>query len=211
VAGRPIWVVLDLGGVTYISSTGWGLMAKYQEQLRAWGGAMALCAMGPDLHEIFGYLELHRIIKTYATFEEAMEAIARGETSTPVMGKAAPPVEEQPTPRDEGGVSFMEPDLDILEESEEAEVVMETTAGVQDDSFADLSPDDGGIDVASIAREGEISKDKQLRRIGWEEYGKRLRKARENGGGDTGDEVPDDGFRGEGTDEDGTADGGGDA
>ncbi len=72
---KPVFVLLDLGAVDYISSTGWGLVARYNERLREWGGAMILCKMRPDLHEIFRLLELHTIIKDYPTQAEALKAV----------------------------------------------------------------------------------------------------------------------------------------
>ena len=71
---KPILVLLDLGGVDYVSSTGWGLLAKIHQELQTWGGAMALCRMNPDLYEIFGYLQLRSIINTYPTQEAALSA-----------------------------------------------------------------------------------------------------------------------------------------
>ncbi|UCG53491.1 MAG: anti-sigma factor antagonist, partial [Candidatus Latescibacterota bacterium] len=74
VESKPVFVLLDLGGVDYISSTGWGLIAKYYDRVSAWGGAIALCRMSQDLHEIFGFLEFRSIIKTYPTRDEAIRA-----------------------------------------------------------------------------------------------------------------------------------------
>ncbi|MBP2681035.1 MAG: anti-anti-sigma factor, partial [Candidatus Krumholzibacteriota bacterium] len=71
---KPVFVLLDLGGVDYISSTGWGLIAKYREEVRRWGGSMTLCRMRPELYEIFALLELTAIIEVYATVEEALAA-----------------------------------------------------------------------------------------------------------------------------------------
>ena len=71
---KPVFVLLDLGGVDYISSTGWGLIAKYHDEIRRWGGVMALCRMRPELYEIFGLLELESIIKAYVTQDDALKA-----------------------------------------------------------------------------------------------------------------------------------------
>jgi anti-anti-sigma factor len=71
---KPVFVLLDLGGVDYISSTGWGLIAKYRDDVRKWGGSMTLCRMRPELYEIFCLLELNSIIEAYATIEDALGA-----------------------------------------------------------------------------------------------------------------------------------------
>jgi anti-anti-sigma factor len=71
---KPVFVLLDLGGVDYISSTGWGLIAKYRNDVRQWGGSMTLCRMRPELHEIFSLLELNSIIEVFTTVEDALAA-----------------------------------------------------------------------------------------------------------------------------------------
>lgn len=197
---RPVYVVLDLGAVDYISSTGWGLVAKYQERLYAWGGAMALCGMSPDLHEIFGYLELNAIIRAYATLEDALEAFGKralppvagskhadaseafpqdAEAVDEVLDAAAAERPDDVPAGTPAGVSLWTPDdLDILDEPQGgAAAAPEEASEEGEDGFADLSSDADvrRIDVEAIAREGEIAKDKKLRRIGWEEYGRRLR------------------------------------
>jgi anti-anti-sigma factor len=114
---KPVFVLLDLGGVDYISSTGWGLIAKYRNDVRKWGGSMTLCRMRPELHEIFSLLELNSIIEVYATVEEALEAFrdSDGHTAMRRPGKdgraGVPPVEAKPpagVPSDDGSLAAAE-------------------------------------------------------------------------------------------------------
>ena len=92
-SSKPVFVLFDLGGVDYVSSTGWGLVAKVHQELQTWGGALALCRMNPDLYEIFGYLELQSIIRTYPTQEAALNAFQRRAAGAPSGGIEAAPVD----------------------------------------------------------------------------------------------------------------------
>jgi anti-anti-sigma factor len=101
----PVHVLIDLRAVDYISSTGWGLIAKYYDQVKGWGGTIALCGMNQDLFEIFSFLEFQSFIPTYMTREVAIASIeAQGAViDTP---RDAPPVEPTPAgaedaPRDD--------------------------------------------------------------------------------------------------------------
>ncbi|UCH84874.1 MAG: anti-sigma factor antagonist, partial [Candidatus Latescibacterota bacterium] len=71
---KPRFVLFDLRAVDYISSTGWGLVAKYYDQVNGWGGVVALCGMNQDLFEIFSFLEFHSFIQTYMTRDDALAA-----------------------------------------------------------------------------------------------------------------------------------------
>ncbi len=95
---KPIFLMLDFSNVDYISSTGWGLVAKYNEVVRSWGGSLAICGMNQDLYEIFSLLELHSIISTYLT---------RGEALTSFGAQGSDPA--KPRPQAPAEPSFVEP------------------------------------------------------------------------------------------------------
>jgi anti-anti-sigma factor len=108
---KPVCVLLDLGDVDYISSTGWGLMAKYHEQLQDWGGALTLCRMRPELHEIFRLLELDSVIKVYATQDEAVRAV-EGRVKDHRVSRGHPLV---PGPESKYILPYIEGDEEVLD------------------------------------------------------------------------------------------------
>jgi anti-anti-sigma factor len=90
---RPEYVIFDLSNVDYVSSTGWGLFAKYHQCVEEWGGSMALCGMSPELNEIFSCLEFYSFIRSFNTAEEALAARPSG-SAKPPTAEAPPQVPE---------------------------------------------------------------------------------------------------------------------
>ncbi len=73
--GRGSWrIVIDLSGVDYISSAGWGIFISEIKQVRDHGGDIKLAGMVGDVHEVFQLLEFHTILEAYPTVEEARAA-----------------------------------------------------------------------------------------------------------------------------------------
>ena len=65
-------IVVDLGGVTYISSAGWGIFISEIKRIRRNGGDIKLAAMIPEVREVFDLLEFGNILKP---FERSADAI----------------------------------------------------------------------------------------------------------------------------------------
>lgn len=71
-------IVVDLSGVTYISSAGWGIFIGEIKQIRNHGGDLKLAGMVGDVFEVFQLLEFQSILEAYPTTDEAKEAFTRG-------------------------------------------------------------------------------------------------------------------------------------
>lgn len=67
-------VVVDLAGVNYISSAGWGIFIGEIKRIRNHGGDLKLAGMVGDVHEVFQLLEFHSILEAYPASQEAVEA-----------------------------------------------------------------------------------------------------------------------------------------
>jgi len=67
-------IVLDLSGVDYISSAGWGIFIGEIKEIRSHGGDLKLAGMAGDVHEVFQLLEFHSILQAYTTTDEAVAA-----------------------------------------------------------------------------------------------------------------------------------------
>ena len=80
--------VLDLAGVNYVSSAGWGVFVGEIKNVRESGGDIKLVNMTPEVYDVFEMLEFNRILKSYDSVEEAINEfdLIRGYdlTQTPV-------------------------------------------------------------------------------------------------------------------------------
>jgi anti-sigma B factor antagonist len=65
-------IVVDLAGVTYISSAGWGIFISEIKRIRRNGGDIKLASMAPEVREVFDLLEFNSILKP---FERRSDAI----------------------------------------------------------------------------------------------------------------------------------------
>jgi anti-sigma B factor antagonist len=67
-------VVVDLCGVNYISSAGWGIFIGEIKRIRSHGGDLKLAGMVGDVHEVFQLLEFHSILESYPNTQDAIGA-----------------------------------------------------------------------------------------------------------------------------------------
>lgn len=70
-------IVVDLSGVTYISSAGWGIFIGEIKEIRSHGGDLKLAGMVGDVFEVFQLLEFQSILESYDTTAEAKDAFSR--------------------------------------------------------------------------------------------------------------------------------------
>lgn len=70
-------IVLDLSGVTYISSAGWGIFIGQIREIRNHGGDLKLAGMIGDVFEVFQLLEFQSILEAFPTSQEAREAFVK--------------------------------------------------------------------------------------------------------------------------------------
>lgn len=65
-------LIIDMGGVNYVSSAGWGAFVGEIRTIRENGGDLKIVQMTPDVFEVFEMLEFNRILDYYETIEEAV-------------------------------------------------------------------------------------------------------------------------------------------
>jgi len=65
-------LVMDLGGVGYIDSSGLGTLVAAMKQARAAGGNLKLCALQDDVRSIFEMTRLIKVMAVHATRQEAV-------------------------------------------------------------------------------------------------------------------------------------------
>lgn len=66
-------VVVDMAGVGYVSSAGWGAFVGEIRDLRERGGDLRIAHMSSEVREVFEMLEFDRIIESYEHIEEAID------------------------------------------------------------------------------------------------------------------------------------------
>ncbi len=64
-------IIVDLAGVEYISSAGWGIFISNIREIRLNKGDIKLVRMIPEVYEVFELLEFDTILKAYDGLEEA--------------------------------------------------------------------------------------------------------------------------------------------
>ena len=71
--GRDFKIVIDLGGVDYISSAGWGIFISEIKNIRKNKGDLKLVNMKAEVMEIFELLDFTNILEYYKTVDEALK------------------------------------------------------------------------------------------------------------------------------------------
>jgi len=67
-------VVVDLSGVNYISSAGWGIFIGEIKEIRSHGGDLKLAGMIGEVREVYQLLEFHSILQDFDTTDDAVAA-----------------------------------------------------------------------------------------------------------------------------------------
>lgn len=71
-------VLLDLGGVTFLSSSGLRALLLVRKELLAQGGELRLCAPRPQVREVFTLTGFTQVFAIHQTREEALGAFGQG-------------------------------------------------------------------------------------------------------------------------------------
>lgn len=69
-------VVLDLGKLKFVDSSGLGAMLSCLRQLNGIGGDLKLCGMAKPIRALFELVRMHRVFEILNTREEAVRSFA---------------------------------------------------------------------------------------------------------------------------------------
>lgn len=78
---KKFYIVVDLGGVDYISSAGWGIFISNIREIRHNSGDIKLARMIPNVYEIFELLEFDSILRAFDSVEKAKSDFNTGAES----------------------------------------------------------------------------------------------------------------------------------
>jgi anti-sigma B factor antagonist len=67
-------ILIDLGGVEYVSSAGWGIFISRIQEIREHNGDIRLVNMIPNVYEIYELLEFENIIPAFETLEQGKKS-----------------------------------------------------------------------------------------------------------------------------------------
>lgn len=87
-------IVLDLAGVDYISSAGWGVFISHLKEARDNQGDLRLSGMIPNVREIYELLEFDTVLTSYPSISQALGSF-EVKTRPPEGGPRAPEKSEQ--------------------------------------------------------------------------------------------------------------------
>ena len=173
---RPRFLVIDLSGVIYISSSGWGVIVKYMQRMGSAGGRMALSGMNQPIFKIFRDLGFEPLIPHFMSSGAALSELSAPVAETPIqkpVRKAEPApvideaVKEEPVQAD----AFRSDPLPPKTAAPELE-----KAGVDPISPGErehVETLDVKLDLSEKA-DGTEGKDGKIRKLGWGAYGKKL-------------------------------------
>lgn len=138
-------IILDLAGIDYISSAGWGIFISRIKEARDNNGDIKLANMVPNVMEIYELLEFDSILSAYENLNSARSAFG-GPSEPPGLKKKAPvagvrtTVEELPSFSQSGGANEKTERLQSWPKQEtysgEKEAIL---AAIRDDPFYTIS------------------------------------------------------------------------
>jgi anti-anti-sigma factor len=76
-AAGHVRLVIDLAGVTYISSSGLRALLRARRQSQAGGGDVALCAMSARVTEVFDMIGFNNLFRIFPRAADAAVALAQ--------------------------------------------------------------------------------------------------------------------------------------
>ena len=74
-------IVLDMSGVTYLSSSGLRALLRARKTAQAGGGDVALCDMTPRVREVFEMIGFTSLFRVFGTVAEAAASFTDSKTT----------------------------------------------------------------------------------------------------------------------------------
>lgn len=197
------FLIIDLSGVVYISSGGWGVIARHAQEFAGKGTSLVLAGMGQALIKIYRDLGFEPLIDNFVDPEKAREYFEAGygkgavepADEEPPDDKESVREADQPAPDKESETSSQNVERksersisyssEITGEKKLKEISARGTVsadpedrlpGLDDDSSPEeLNPNRDKVETAE-------DKDRKIRDLGWEDYGRKLQRKNEKGG-----------------------------
>ena len=66
-------LIIDLGGITYMDSSGIATLVEGLQLTRRYGGRFGIARPSPSISEVLRFAHLEKILRTFSSVEEALE------------------------------------------------------------------------------------------------------------------------------------------
>lgn len=76
-------LVVDMAGVDYISSAGWGIFISHIKVIRSHHGDLKLANMVSDVREVFELLEFDNVLQSFTSVEAALTSFGPADQEEP--------------------------------------------------------------------------------------------------------------------------------
>lgn len=149
-------MIIDLAGVDYISSAGWGIFISHIRDVRNNDGDIKLANMIPNVYEIYELLEFDNVLQSYGTVDDAR---------TDFNGSV--PMPSHPTPAGSTEVRVIEPPKAPAPAPKPSagSPTPVTTISDPETMVLSLIKEDPFYSISEIAR--EISRKNRFESMGW--------------------------------------------
>jgi anti-anti-sigma factor len=190
-AENPAHLVLDLSDMVYISSAGWGIIVKYMQKLGDSGGKLVLAGMNSIILKIFRDLGFEPLIPNYGTLDRALSELrlsrgpgeaTRDEGESP-DGAGAPPETgtQEPTLLESQAPHSASPARTVDEKEDLASALLGNADIIPLEPLKPVKEEEKIIFIDFRQRtDVRENKDRRLKNMGWDEYGKKLSDAEKN-------------------------------
>jgi anti-sigma B factor antagonist len=162
-------VIIDLGGVDYISSAGWGIFISNIREIRQHSGDIKLARMIPNVYEIFELLEFDSILKAFDSVEKArtdFDGMKKSDDNVAVLTEPTSKVDITKIKPQSAGTQSSTPASKAVVPTPEIEVVEEPPPPLEArEAILEMISKDPFLTISEIKR--EIIRKHATLNLGW--------------------------------------------
>ncbi|NIP43857.1 MAG: STAS domain-containing protein [candidate division Zixibacteria bacterium] len=148
-------IVIDLGGVDYISSAGWGIFISNIREIRQNEGDLKLAGMIPNVYEIYELLEFDSILRAFENVEKAksdfnISLLPEKKSERPPEVRTSTEIIEEEQNQAPAVENVSEPEIDKESTASEMENIPEVSS--EEQRILDLAADDPFLSIREMKK-----------------------------------------------------------
>ena len=169
-------ILVDLADVPYISSSGWGIMVKSMQSMEKRNGVFAVTGMNAEVFKIFRDLGFEPLIPHFMSIEGAIDELSAVKSSLN---------DTKEIDNVESTSADVESSDEVVTEAPSIENLGDKKPHLEkDESIETPKPISEEVKIEGIDLEKKVDlredKDAKVKKMGWQEYGKRLFRRNKN-------------------------------